>query len=301
MDIDTGEAVIHTLRGGKGEPVLMVHGYPQTHLMWHKIAPLLAKNYTVVLTDLRGYGDSSCPEDGIEHEGYSKRKMAQDQVRVMEKLGYEQFYLVGHDRGARVCHQLLLDYPEKAKRAVILDIIPTLDMYERTDMEFAATYYHWFFLIQQGNLPEKLIAGSPSDFVRSFLTKLGDGGSDAFPQDVLDTYVEKFSNAQVIHATCEDYRAGAGIDLLHLKEAQNRMIECPILVLWGSKWLRKNDILRIWRARARHVSGFAVHNCGHFIAEEAPEITLNAIQKFFSVQEPVIDEKSLEKARKFIL
>ncbi len=153
--IDTGEAIINTLVCGDGEPLLMLHGYPQTHMMWHRIAPVLTDKYTVVLTDLRGYGDSSCPESGADHSGYSKRRMALDQVRVMESLGFDSFYLVGHDRGARVCHQMLLDHPEKVRRSVILDIIPTTEMFARADATFGAIYYHWFFLSQKYDLPER--------------------------------------------------------------------------------------------------------------------------------------------------
>ncbi|MDR1279376.1 MAG: alpha/beta hydrolase [Opitutaceae bacterium] len=282
--IDTGEAVINTFVRGSGEPLLMLHGYPQTHLMWHKVAPVLAENYTVVLTDLRGYGDSSCPPDGENHLGYSKRAMARDQVEVMRRLGFDRFYLAGHDRGARVCHQLLLDYPEAVRRAALLDIIPTSEMYARTDQEFASIYYHWFFLILPDDLPERLLAGAPEAWVRRAVGSLGSrGGGDTFPEDVMARYVEKFSNPAVIHATCEDYRAGAMVDLEHLAaaKAEGRKIPVPLLVLWAAPYLRKLDVLGIWRQHAEHVTGHAVPGCGHFIAEEAPEETLRTLRSFF--------------------
>ncbi|RRJ99484.1 alpha/beta hydrolase [Opitutaceae bacterium TAV3] len=285
--IDTGEAVINTFVRGSGEPLLMLHGYPQTHLMWHKVAPALAEKYTVVLTDLRGYGDSSCPPDGENHLGYSKRAMARDQVEVMRQLGFERFYLAGHDRGARVCHQMLLDYPEKkVRRAVLLDIIPTSEMYARTDKEFASIYFHWFFLILPNDLPEKLLAGNPEAWIRRTAGSLGSrGGGDAFPEDVMAHYVEKFSNPAVIHATCEDYRAGATVDLEHIAAAGARgKIPVPLLVLWAAPYLRnlsEPDVLGIWRQHAADVTGYPVPGCGHFIAEEAPEETIKAIRHFF--------------------
>ncbi|EIP99138.1 putative hydrolase or acyltransferase of alpha/beta superfamily [Opitutaceae bacterium TAV1] len=280
--IDTGEAVINTFVRGSGEPLLMLHGYPQTHLMWHKVAPALAEHYTVVLTDLRGYGDSSCPPEGENHLGYSKRAMARDQVEVMRRLGFDRFYLAGHDRGARVCHQLPLDYPEAVRRAALLDIIPTSEMYARTDMEFASIYFHWFFLILPNDLPEKLLAGAPEAWIRRTAGSLGSrGGADAFPEDVMAHYIEKFSNPAVIHATCEDYRAGATVDLDHLAAARGKKIPVPLLVLWAAPYLRKLDVLGIWRQHAETVTGHAVPDCGHFIAEEAPEETVRTLRRFF--------------------
>jgi haloacetate dehalogenase len=282
--IDTGEAIINTFVRGNGEPLLMLHGYPQTHLMWHKVAPALAENHTVVLTDLRGYGDSSCPPDGENHLGYSKRAMARDQVAVMRQLGFDRFCLAGHDRGARVCHQLLLDYPETVRRAALLDIIPTPEMYARTDMEFASIYFHWFFLILPGDLPEKLLAGAPEAWIRRTAGSLGSrGGDSAFPEDVMAHYSKKFSNPAVIHATCEDYRAGATVDLEHLAaaRAKGQKITAPLLVLWAAPYLRKLDVLEIWRQHAGNVTGHAVPDCGHFIAEEAPDKTLCALRRFF--------------------
>lgn len=281
--INTGEAVINTFVRGNGEPLLMLHGYPQTHLMWHKVAPVLAEKYTVVLTDLRGYGDSSCPPDGENHMGYSKRAMARDQVEVMRRLGFDRFYLAGHDRGARVCHQLLIDHPEKVRKAALLDIIPTSEMYARTDKEFASIYFHWFFLILAGDLPEKLLAGDIETWVRRVTGSLGSqGGAKTFPEDVMAHYIEKFSNPAVIHATCEDYRAGASVDLEHLAAARGAKIPAPLLVLWAAPYLRKLDVVEIWRQHSAHVTGFPVPGCGHFIPEEAPEETIRALSRFFA-------------------
>lgn len=293
--IDVGEAVINTFVCGTGDPILMLHGYPQTHLMWHKVAPTLAKKYTVVLTDLRGYGDSSCPEPDLGHTAYSKRKMAKDQIKVMEKLGYDRFLLVGHDRGARVSHQLLLDYPEKVKRALFLDIIATIDMFTHMDVEMVKQYYHWFFLIQEHGLPEALIEGAPEKVVRSFIQRLSNK-DDVFPDDVMQQYIEKFSNTSVIHATCEDYRAGATCDLEHI--ASSGLIECPLCVLWGAPGLRRFDVLELWRKRAKKVSGFLVEESGHYIAEEAPETTIRTIEDFFASDADMLTDAQIAAIKK---
>ena len=280
--IRTNGAEINTLIRGEGPPLLMLHGYPQTHMIWHKVAPVLSEKYTVVLTDLRGYGDSSCPPDGEGHVAYSKRSMARDQVEVMKHLGFDHFYLVGHDRGARVCHQLLLDSPEAVRKAVFLDIISTADMFSRTDKEFASIYFHWFFLIQENKIPEKLIEANPEAWVRASLGSLGARNDpEVFPEDVLAHYISKFSNPAVIHATCEDYRAGASIDLEHISQATDR-IKVPLHVLWGAPYLKKLDVLGLWRRHFENVTGFPVENSGHFIAEEVPDITIRAINAFCS-------------------
>jgi haloacetate dehalogenase len=283
--INTGEAVINTLVAGDGEPLLLLHGYPQTHLMWHKVAPALARTHTVVLADLRGYGDSSCPPDGDNHAGYSKRAMARDQVAVMHHFGFDRFLLAAHDRGARVGHQLLLDHPDAVRRAAILDVIPTSEMYARADREFAHAYFHWFLLPLANDLPEKLLGGAIEEWVRKGLGGLGSrNDAKVIPADVMAHYIEKFRNPAVIHATCEDYRAGAGIDLAHLEEArrEGRKITAPLLVLWAAPWLRKLDVLEIWRRHAENVSGRVIPGCGHFIAEESPDETLCALREFFS-------------------
>lgn len=297
--IQTAGAIINVLIAGNGYPLLLLHGYPQNHFMWHKIAPLLAKNFTVIVTDLRGYGDSSKLQGAIDHSNYSKRELARDQVEVMAQLGYEEFYLVGHDRGARVAHRLTLDYPQKVKKLAVLDIIPTYELYKNTDKEFATAYYHWFFLIQPYPLPETLIGANPEYFLRQCLqswsysvhlrstdvpaSDLHSAGQDfsAFTSEALAEYIRCFSNPETIHATCEDYRASASIDLIHDELDLDKKITCPVLALWGNKGIigRKYDVLKSWRKRAIDVRGKAI-DCGHFIPEEAPEETCLAITKF---------------------
>lgn len=279
--INTSGAKINLVKAGNGPGLLLLHGYPQTHIMWHKIAPRLAENFTVVATDLRGYGDSSKPDGGLNHINYSKRAMAQDQVEVMLKLGYEQFYVVGHDRGARVSHRMALDHPQCVKKLVLLDIAPTYTMYATTDKEFATAYYHWFFLIQPYDLPETLIAANPEYYLRKCLERWSKDVS-AFTPEALAEYIRCFSDPAVIHATCEDYRAAATIDLEHDELDMEQKITCPVLVLWGGKGIigRKYDVLETWRERANDVCGQAIP-CGHFLPEEASGQTYQVISQFF--------------------
>ena len=280
--IDTSGARINLVKAGTGPPLLLLHGYPQTYVMWHKIAPRLAEDFTVVAPDLRGYGDSSKPEGGLGHINYSKRAMAQDQVEVMSKLGYEEFYVVGHDRGARVAHRMALDHPHRVKKLVLLDIAPTHKMYTTADKDFATAYYHWFFLIQPYDLPETLIAANPEYYLRTCLERWG-RDSSAFVPTALAEYIRCFSDPAAIHATCEDYRAAATIDLEHDNLDMEQKILCPVLALWGGKGLigRKYDVLETWRERANDVRGRAI-NSGHFLPEEAPEGTYLAIQEFLA-------------------
>ena len=280
--IETSGAEINLRLGGAGPPLLLLHGYPQTHVMWHKIAPALAERFTVVAADLRGYGDSAKPESDGQHAPYSKRAMAQDQAEVMLALGFERFAVVGHDRGARVTHRLALDHAERVTRAAVLDICPTLDMYERTDMAFAAAYYHWFFLIQPFDLPERLIGADPDYYMDR---KIGAWGSEPrlFDPDALAAYKAAFRDPATIHASCEDYRAAASIDLEHDRADLDRKLTCPLLVLWGAEGVvaRTYDVLALWRERAEDVRGEALP-CGHFLAEEQPEKTLRALLDFLS-------------------
>lgn len=278
--IDTNEVQINVLKGGDGLPLLLLHGYPQTHVMWHKIAPLLARDFTVVATDLRGYGDSSKPNSSSQHISYSKRVMAQDQIEVMLKLGYEQFFVVGHDRGARVSHRLALDHADCVRKLILLDIVPTHKMYATADQELAKVYYHWFFLIQPDNLPETLIKANPEYYLRRCLEQWGKDFT-AFTPEALAEYIRCFSDPAVIHATCEDYRAAATIDLKHDELDMEQKISCPVLVLWGEKGIigRKYDVLATWQERANDVRGRAIP-CGHFLPEEAPEETYEAIYQF---------------------
>jgi haloacetate dehalogenase len=281
-NIQTSEATINVFTAGKGFPLLLLHGYPQNHFMWHKIAPLLTQDFTVVVTDLRGYGDSSKPKGEPDHSNYSKRSLARDQVEVMSKLGYEEFYLVGHDRGARVAHRLTLDYPEKVKKIAVLDIIPTYELYQTTDREFATAYYHWFFLIQPHPFPETLIGAKPEFYLRHSLQSISKDFS-AFTPEALASYIRCFSMPETIHATCEDYRAAASIDLVHDELERDRKIQCPLLILWGSKGVmgRKYNVLSIWKQKAINVRGMAI-DCGHFLPEEAPEITYSELHQFLT-------------------
>ena len=278
--ITTTGAEINLRRAGEGPPLLLLHGYPQTHVMWHKIAPALAERFTVVLTDLRGYGDSAKPPGGDNHEAYSKRAMAQDQVEVMTALGFDSFAVAGHDRGARVGHRLALDHPERVSKLALLDIAPTLAMYERTDMAFASAYYHWFFLIQPYDLPERLIGADPDFYLEKKIGKWSKSPG-AFATTALAEYKRCFRDPATIHATCEDYRAAAGIDLEHDRADLGRKLACPVLALWGAKGVieRSYPVLEIWRERARDVHGKALP-CGHFLAEEAPAETVAELLNF---------------------
>ena len=278
--IETAGAQIQFRSGGRGPPLLLLHGYPQTHAMWHKLAPALARHFTVICPDLRGYGDSSKPPSGEDHAGYSKRAMAADQAELMSKLGFERFQAVGHDRGARVLHRLCLDHPDRIERAALLDIIPTAEVFARTDKALATYYYHWFFLIQPHDLPERLIGGAPDFFLDRALRSWG-GRAEVFTPEAVAEYRRCFRDPATIHATCEDYRAGASIDLEHDAADADRKVACPLLILWGEKGVvgRLYEPLAIWREKARHVEGAALP-CGHFLPEEAPEETLTALHKF---------------------
>jgi haloacetate dehalogenase len=278
--IETAGAQIQFRSGGRGPPLLLLHGYPETHAMWHKLAPALARHFTVICPDLRGYGDSSKPPSGEDHAGYSKRAMAADQAELMSKLGFERFQAVGHDRGARVLHRLCLDHPDRVERAALLDIIPTAEVFARTDKALATYYYHWFFLIQPHDLPERLIGGAPDFFLDRAMRSWG-GRAEVFTPEAVAEYRRCFRDPATIHATCEDYRAGASIDLEHDAADADRKVACPLLILWGEKGVvgRLYEPLAIWREKARHVEGAALP-CGHFLPEEAPEETLTALQKF---------------------
>lgn len=278
--IDVDGVTINIRLGGNGPPVLLLHGYPQTHVMWHRVAPMLAQEYSVVVADLRGYGDSAKPPTDENHTPYSKRAMALDMARVMDELGFDQFACVGHDRGGRVAHRLAADHRDRVSRLVVLDIAPTHHMYAKTDKEFATGYYHWFFLIQPADFPERMIGADPEYFLRR---KMGHWSADGavFDPDAMAEYIRCFSDPATIHATCEDYRASAGIDLEHDEADLGHKLDCPVLALWGGKGLvsRKFDVLEAWRERAHMVSGMEI-DCGHFLAEEAPDETHDALVKF---------------------
>jgi haloacetate dehalogenase len=278
-DIDTGEALIHVRHGGSGPPLLLLHGYPQTHAMWHLVAPVLAEDFTVVATDLRGYGESSKPPTTADHWPYTKRAMARDQVAVMHALGFDRFAVCGHDRGARVGYRLALDHPERVTRLAVLDVIPTGEVYLRADREFGLGYYHWFFLAQPAPLPERLIAADPDAYYGYH------GAAALFASDALDEYRRFATDPETIHAMCEDYRAGATLDYAHDLADRNRRrrIACPVLALWGARWHLEDwyDVLAIWRDWAGDVSGRAL-DCGHYVAEERPEETLAELRAFFA-------------------
>ena len=281
-DIETTGARIRCAVGGSGPPLLLLHGHPQTHLTWHKIAPRLAERFTVVAADLRGYGDSSKPSGGERHVNYSKRAMALDQVGVMRALGHYRFSVVGHDRGARVAHRMALDHPSSVERMVAIDVVPTTTMYERTDAGLATAYFWWFFLIQPEPLPERLISGDPEFFLRRHIAgqlKTPGATSEALFAEYLRCYLDPATR----HAICEDYRAAATIDLEHDSADADSRVEAPLLALWGAKGTvgRLFDVLAIWRDKARDVSGRAL-NCGHTLQEEAPEETLAELLAFLA-------------------
>jgi haloacetate dehalogenase len=284
-DIQTTGATIRTLRMGSGPPLLLLHGYPQTHVLWHKIAGSLAEHFTVILTDLRGYGDSSKPDGGVRHENYSFGAMARDQLEVMRHFGQERFFVASHDRGARTAHRLCLDNPEAVRKVCFMDIVPTLRMYRDTSKEFATKYMWWFFLIQAAPLPERMIGADPEFFLeRHFAMQNGTPG--ALTEEALREYKRCFCIPEAIHASCEDYRAAAEIDL-EMDEADEKAghkVEAPVLALWGSKGAigKLWSVLDVWRQHAnRTVEGRALDS-GHYLAEEQPQEVLNEFLRFFN-------------------
>ncbi|MBU6258168.1 MAG: alpha/beta hydrolase [Burkholderiales bacterium] len=270
--------------GGSGPPLLLLHGHPQTRAIWHRIAPVLARSHTLVMADLRGYGDSSKPAGAADHANYSKRVMALDHVTVMTALGFERFDVLAHDRGARVAHRLAADHPQAVARLVLLDIAPTLSMYEQTTETFARAYWHWFFLIQPPPLPERLITADPAGYIRDVMGRRS-AGLAPFDPRALAEYMRCIALPGAAHGLCEDYRAAAGIDLDHDRSdrAAGRMLEMPVLALWGADGVvhRCFKPLDEWRRVARQVEGQPVA-CGHYIAEEAPEALLAQVQPFLA-------------------
>ncbi|MBZ5602388.1 MAG: alpha/beta hydrolase [Acidobacteriia bacterium] len=277
--IQTTGATIHAISAGSGPPLLLLHGYPQTHVMWHRIAPRLAEKFTVIAADLRGYGDSSKPDDGKNHFGYSKRAMAQDQVEVMHHFGFDKFFVAGHDRGGRVAHRLALDHPDRVMRVAVLDIVPTHKLFHTVTKEFATVYYHWFFLIQPAPFPETLIGANPAFYLESRFRRLM---PDRVTPEAYAEYLRCW-NAGAIHASCEDYRAAASVDLEHDDADLHRKIECPLLALWAEHGAMHPlyDVLATWRERASNATGKALPG-GHFLPEESPEQTLAELMAFFA-------------------
>lgn len=296
FDVDTGDAVIHGVVAevGPGDgrlPLLLLHGFPQSSAMWHRIAPALhAAGRTVVATDLRGYGRSSRPAGGEDHSGYSFRSMAADQVEVMSRLGYDRFVVVSHDRGARVAHRMALDHGDRLDRLVIMDILPTAYVYERVDRRVATAYYHWFFFIQPFDLPERLIGADPIWYLHRLLGGWGSSGLEGHDPEALAEYERAFADPDARHAMMEDYRAGAGIDLKHdaMSEAAGDRIQCPTLILWGANGVvgrNPEDPLAVWRSHAfapGEMEGAAIEGAGHFLAEDRPDETLAAITGFLA-------------------
>lgn len=281
FDADVAGITIRGRVGGSGPALLLLHGYPQTHVMWHRVAPMLAKHFTVVVADLRGYGDSSKPDSDPEHTPYSKRAMAADMAGLMDALGHRRFLLAGHDRGGRVAHRLAMDHPERVEKLAVLDIAPTREMYRNTTEAFARAYWHWFFLIQPADFPERMIlADTDAYWLRKSTT--GSKTTEVFDPAALAEYLRCFRDPRCVHASCEDYRAGASIDIRHDDEDGLRKLPMPLHVLWGKRGAIDKcfDALALWRQRAEHVTGFALPGA-HYLAEELPDEIAAALKTFF--------------------
>ena len=277
-------AVINVRHGGSGPPLLLLHGFPQTHVIWHKIADRLARHFTLVMPDLRGYGDSSKPPGAADHANYSKRAMALDMVEVMQALGHQRFHLCGHDRGGRVAHRLALDHPLAVEKLMLIDISPTRTMYEATDMRFATMYYHWFLLIQPAPVPETLIGNSAQFILERTLGGWGSDGASFIDAEARAEYERCFCRPEAIHAACEDYRAAATIDLEHDRDHDVRRIAAPTRVVWGEFGVvaKLFDPLADWQSKCeQEVSGKGMP-AGHFLPEQVPDLLLAEMMMFFS-------------------
>ena len=283
-EIKTSGARIVTMHGGNGPPLLLMHGNPFTHLSWHKFAPRLAREFTVVATDLRGYGDSSKPPGGDDHSGYSFRNMALDNVEVMAELGFKKFMAAGHDRGGRVLHRMCLDHSDKVERAAILDIIPQHHLLNHVTRQWGQFSWHWFFNIQPAPLPEKMMGADPDWFIQKKLAKTPQG-LEFFGKEALADYMRCFRDPETIHAICEDYRATFGVDLdMDTKDfAAGRKISTPLLLLWGATGGvgRNHKPAQVWARYASDIRGAKALPCGHYLSEEAPEETYQELREFF--------------------
>jgi len=280
--VETTGATINFVVGGGGPPLLLLHGYPETHVMWHLIAPELARDFTVVAVDLRGYGDSSKPAGDADHANYSKRVMAQDQIEVMATLGFDRFGVAGHDRGGRVAYRMAIDHPDIVTRLAVLDIVPTHHVYSNVNRLIATAYYHWFMLIQPFDLPERLIGADPEYFLRTSLDRWCAGGIEAFDEAAVAEYARCFCTPEGVHASCEDYRAGATVDFqMDAEDAGKLRIACPTLALVGQRGLARIGALEVWQQWCVDVRAVELP-CGHFLPEEAPDETYQALQEFFS-------------------
>jgi len=287
-EIQTGETSIFVRWSGSGSPILLLHGFPQTHLMWRRVAPVLARHFTVVCADLRGYGRSGCPVSCPDHAPYAKRAMAQDMVLVMERLGFPRFSVAGHDRGGRVAYRMALDHPDRVDRLAVLDILPTETVWDRADARFALAFWPWSLLAQPAPLPERILAAAPEAIVDD---ALGGWGSPAavFPPVVRAAYVQALRDPAHAHAICEEYRAAATVDREHdqADRAGGRRIVCPLLALWSAKgalgtwYVEESGPIALWQAWSDDVQGRAL-DAGHFFPEEAPEQTAEALNRFFS-------------------
>lgn len=283
FDVRTTATTIHGRRGGTGPPLLLLHGVPETHLMWHRVAPRLAERFTTVVTDLRGFGDSGTPPSAPDHQPYSTRELAREQVEVMGELGYARFGVVGHDRGARCAYRMALDHPEAVRRLAVLDIVPTGEAYRRADARFSLGYWVWSFLAAPEPVPERLIAQAPEVLVDHMLDAWS-GPDHAVPAEVRASYVAQFRDPDTVHAICEQYRAAVTLDVQHdERDAGRRRISCPTLALWSAsgpvaQWY---DPLAVWSEWAEDVRGAALP-CGHFLPEEAPDPTLYHLGAFLA-------------------
>ena len=286
---DMGGIGLRVRTGGNpaGPPLLLVHGFPQTSALWHRVALQLAPRFRLVMPDLRGYGESDKPAGASDHANYSKHALAADLHALMCSLGHERYFVAGHDRGARAAHRLALDQPQAVLRLAVMDIVPTLDMYDATDMRFASAYYHWFFLIQPAPHPERMIGADPGHYLRWKLGGWGSGGRDFYEPEAMAEYLRCFSRPEAIHGACEDYRASAGVDLVHDRQsrADGVKVACELLVLWGARGViqAQFDPLALWQAQCAHpVQGRAME-AGHYLAEEQPAQTAAELLRFFSV------------------
>jgi len=276
---------IHAIRGGQGPALLLLHGHPQTHVIWHKVAPKLAEHFTVIAADLRGYGDSGKPVGDAGHENYAKRRMALDQVELMRHHGFASFSVLAHDRGGRVAARMALDHPDVVTRLITLDVAPTLAMYEKTSFDFARAYWHWFMLVRPAPFPETLIRADPDLYLRQTMGARS-AGLAPFTKEAYAEYLRCLQDPATAHGMCEDYRASVTIDLEHDRAslASGQKIRCPFLALWGAHGVIEQcfDPIKEWQAYAPQVEGEAL-SCGHYLPEEAPDQLLARVLPFLDV------------------
>jgi haloacetate dehalogenase len=285
-NVETPRGEVHVRVGGSGPPLLLLHGFPQTHLMWHAVAPRLADGFSLVIADLPGYGDSFRPPVSDDHSAHSKRELARDLVAAMGALGHSSFHVAGHDRGGRVAYRMALDQPDVVQRLAVLDIVPTGEIWARADWRFAIGYWHWSFLAQAAPLPERMMLGDPRGFwvcVERMGIKVGD---ERFPEETVDAYRAQLRDPQSVTAMCEDYRAGATIDRrLDAEDRSTRIVTCPVRVLWGADGALPrfyDDPLELWFPYTPEATGRAVESAGHFLAEDQPDEVATDLLEFFS-------------------